>query len=270
MGERCCSQSCSPGATSQVEAGSIQRDEGRRKWPGQGAGGTSCVVFRDAGAALWSLESPVPPFHHTGRSSRVPPAQPGCCCCARCGAGRAQRGTAVLAPVTLGEQEPAEEPPAAGTGRATVSASPGCGTREQPGVLCQCVALPWHQLCVPCGKYRLKALPVVLGVLVAVLEGSTCHPTAAPPSRQQAGIGTAQAAGEVPGAFSRGREPLVDALAGTSRGLWGPLPVPGHRGSPRPPPAPPSPGGERAAAGYSSSRAAHGLSQRLCVGGSDE
>lgn len=138
------------------------------------------------------------------------------------------------------------------------------------GVLCQCVALPWHHLCVPCGKYGLKALPVVLEALVAVLEGSACHPAAAPLSRQQAGIGTARAAGEVPEAFSLGREPLVHALAGTSRGLRGPLPVPGHRGSPRPPPAPPSPGGERAAAGYSSSRAAHGLSQRLCVGGSDE
>lgn len=146
----------------------------------------------------------------------------------------------------------------------------GVAPGNSQGVLCQCVALPWHHLCVPCGKYGLKALPVVLGVLVAVLEGSTCHPAAAPSSRQRAGIGMARAAGEVPGAFSRGREPLVDALAGTSRGLWGPLPVPGHRGSPRPPPAPPSPGGERAAAGYSSSRAAHGLSQRLCVGSSDE
>lgn len=57
--------------------------------------------------------------------------------------------------------------------------------------------------------------------------------------------------------------------AGMSRGLRGPLPVPGHGGSPRQRLRARVVSG-RAAAGYSSSRAAHGLSQRLCVGGSDE
>lgn len=38
-----------------------------------------CFVFREAGAALGSLESPVPPFHHTGQSSCAPPVQPVWC-----------------------------------------------------------------------------------------------------------------------------------------------------------------------------------------------
>lgn len=76
---------------------------------------------------------------------RDPPAQPVCCCCARCAAGRAQNGTAVLAPVRLGEQEPAEEHLAAGTDRAT-----GCGTREQPGhPVPVCGTAPAPSLCPP-------------------------------------------------------------------------------------------------------------------------
>lgn len=113
MGKRCCSQSlcgCSPGATWQVEAGSIQRDEGRRNWLGQGAGaprvfcvqgGWCCPVVPGVTCATF-------PSHRAKElgGSTV------CCCRARCGAGRAQRGTAMLAPITSGEQEPAEEPAA--------------------------------------------------------------------------------------------------------------------------------------------------------------
>lgn len=165
-------------------------------------GGIWCVLC--SGAAL---ESPVPPSHRTGQSSQAPPAQPVCCCCARCGAGRAQGGTAMLAPVTSGEQQPTEEPLAAGIGRATESASAGCGTREQPGCpvpacattsVSPVVNMDWRH----CWWFQRRWWPCAGGRVPVPSRGSG------------QGSGTARAAGEMP---ERAGSRSGCALAGQGR-----------------------------------------------------
>lgn len=234
----CCSQSisgCSPGAIGQVEAGSIQKDEGRRKWPGQGAGGTWCVQCSGGLVLPWG---PWSPLHHLsitqGQAAGFP--QPVCCCCARFGAGRAQRGTALLAPVPSGEQ----------------------GHRV-------CRGRVWHR-----GTARTSCAGV--WHCPGTISVSPVVNTEAPPWFQgrRAWQGPCATPRHIPG--SGGDIPERESLRFVR---WQGRHEPGAAGagpgpSGQPPAAPPGPGGERAAAGYSSSRAAHGLSQRLCVGGSDE